>query len=259
MPKIAKKQQAAREQVDRAKKYTLDEACALVKKAAPAKFDETVDLAVRLGVNPRHADQMVRGAVVLPHGTGQALRVARLRQGREGARRREQPAPTSWARRTRGQGPGRLHGLRPRDRHARHDGPGRQARAHPRPARPHAQPQGRHRHVRREDGRLARPRRARSSTASRRPASSTPASARSRSTSRRSSPTPTRSSRRSSAPSRRRRRASTCAASRCHSTMGPGVRIDPLHFGAQDGGGLSMERANKETQSSRPSKRSSTR
>ena len=81
MPKIAKKQKAAREQVDRTKKYTLVEACALVKKAAPAKFDETVDLAVRLGVNPRHADQMVRGAVVLPHGTGQSLRVLVFAKG----------------------------------------------------------------------------------------------------------------------------------------------------------------------------------
>jgi len=81
MPKIAKKQRAAREKVDRAKKHTLEEACAIVKKAAPAKFDETVDLAVRLGVNPRHADQMVRGAVVLPHGTGQSLRVLVFAKG----------------------------------------------------------------------------------------------------------------------------------------------------------------------------------
>ena len=81
MPKDAKKQVAARAVVDRTKKYTLEEACALVKKAHPAKFDETVDLAVRLGVNPRHADQMVRGAVVLPHGTGQALRVLVFAKG----------------------------------------------------------------------------------------------------------------------------------------------------------------------------------
>jgi large subunit ribosomal protein L1 len=81
MPKVAKKKAAARTVVDRSKRYTLDEACALVKKAAPAKFDETVDLAVRLGVNPRHADQMVRGAVVLPHGTGQALRVLVFAKG----------------------------------------------------------------------------------------------------------------------------------------------------------------------------------
>ena len=81
MPKVAKKQVTARAVVDQAKKYTLAEACALVKQAAPSKFDETVDLAVRLGVNPRHADQMVRGAVVLPHGTGQALRVLVFAKG----------------------------------------------------------------------------------------------------------------------------------------------------------------------------------
>ncbi|WP_437928255.1 50S ribosomal protein L1 [Sorangium sp. So ce291] len=81
MPKVAKKKLAARAVVDRVRKYTLQEACALVKQAAPAKFDETVDLAVRLGVNPRHADQMVRGAVVLPHGTGQSLRVLVFAKG----------------------------------------------------------------------------------------------------------------------------------------------------------------------------------
>jgi large subunit ribosomal protein L1 len=81
MAQLAKKQREAKSKVDRAKKHTLEEACALVKKAAPAKFDETVDLAVRLGVNPRHADQMVRGAVVLPHGTGQSLRVLVFAKG----------------------------------------------------------------------------------------------------------------------------------------------------------------------------------
>ena len=81
MPKVAKKKVAARAVVDRAKKYSLAEACALVKKASNRKFNETVDIAVRLGVNPRHADQMVRGAVVLPHGTGQALRVLVFAKG----------------------------------------------------------------------------------------------------------------------------------------------------------------------------------
>ena len=81
MPKVAKKKVAARAVVDRSKKFTLEEACALVKKAALAKFDETVDLAVRLGVNPRHADQMVRGALVLPHGTGQTVRVLVFAKG----------------------------------------------------------------------------------------------------------------------------------------------------------------------------------
>ena len=81
MPKIAKKTAAARNKVDRSQKYSLDQACALVKESAFAKFDETVDVAVRLGVNPKHADQMVRGAVVLPHGTGQKLRVLVFAKG----------------------------------------------------------------------------------------------------------------------------------------------------------------------------------
>ncbi|MDI1448517.1 50S ribosomal protein L1 [Polyangium sp. 6x1] len=81
MPKVAKKRAAAQAMVDRTRKYTLQEACALVKQAASAKFDETVDLAVRLGVNPRHADQMVRGAVVMPAGTGQSVRVLVFAKG----------------------------------------------------------------------------------------------------------------------------------------------------------------------------------
>ena len=81
---------------DREKRYPLDEACALVKKAAFAKFDESVDLAVRLGVNPSHADQMVRGALVLPHGTGKTMRVLVFAKG-EKANEAEAPAPTSSA------------------------------------------------------------------------------------------------------------------------------------------------------------------
>jgi large subunit ribosomal protein L1 len=81
MPKAAKRTVAVESLVDRAKKYTLEEACSLVKQTAKAKFDETVDIAVRLGVNPRHADQMVRGAVLLPHGTGQTVRVLVFARG----------------------------------------------------------------------------------------------------------------------------------------------------------------------------------
>ncbi len=76
-----KKYRASAEKVDRSQKYPLDEAVKLVKAASFAKFDETVELAVRLGVNPRHADQMVRGAVVLPHGTGKSVRVAVFARG----------------------------------------------------------------------------------------------------------------------------------------------------------------------------------
>jgi large subunit ribosomal protein L1 len=66
---------AARSAVEPGRLYTPDEALAKVKEHATAKFDETVDVAVKLGVNPKHADQMVRGAVVLPHGLGKTVRV----------------------------------------------------------------------------------------------------------------------------------------------------------------------------------------
>jgi large subunit ribosomal protein L1 len=81
MPKVSKNRAKADKVVDVSRKYTVDEACSLVKKAKFSKFDETVDLAVRLGVNPKHADQMVRGALVLPHGTGQTVRVLVFAKG----------------------------------------------------------------------------------------------------------------------------------------------------------------------------------
>jgi large subunit ribosomal protein L1 len=82
MPKnIAKKRAEALAGFDRQRLHSIDEACELVKKLAYAKFDESVDIAVRLGVNPKHADQMVRGAVVLPHGTGKTVRVAVFAKG----------------------------------------------------------------------------------------------------------------------------------------------------------------------------------
>ena len=67
--------------VDANKRYTIEEACALVGKTAKKKFDETVDVSIRLGVDPKHADQMVRGAVVLPHGIGKTVRVAVFAKG----------------------------------------------------------------------------------------------------------------------------------------------------------------------------------
>jgi large subunit ribosomal protein L1 len=81
MSKIAKKMSAAAAKVDRNKSYSLQEGVDLVKSAAYAKFDETVDVSVRLGVDPRHADQMVRGAVVLPHGLGKEVRVLVFAKG----------------------------------------------------------------------------------------------------------------------------------------------------------------------------------
>lgn len=71
----------AKEQIDRAKVYGLDEALELLKTNAYAKFDETVDISVRLGVDPRKADQMVRGAVVLPNGLGKTVRVLVFAKG----------------------------------------------------------------------------------------------------------------------------------------------------------------------------------
>ena len=76
-----KKYKDAREKVDRDKFYPLDEALTMLKELSFTTFDESVDVAVRLGVNPRHADQMVRGSVLLPHGTGKETRVLVFAKG----------------------------------------------------------------------------------------------------------------------------------------------------------------------------------
>lgn len=81
MAKIAKRVAAAREGLDRDKLHTVDEAVKLVKDRATAKFDETIEIAVNLGVDPRHADQMVRGVANLPNGTGRSVRVAVFARG----------------------------------------------------------------------------------------------------------------------------------------------------------------------------------
>ncbi len=81
MPAVAKKKAEAKEKVDRSRKFTLNEGLETVLSASYAKFDESVDLAVKLGVDPRHADQMVRGTCVLPHGTGKTVRVLVFAKG----------------------------------------------------------------------------------------------------------------------------------------------------------------------------------
>jgi len=81
MAKVAKRTVKAREGVDRNKSYSLAEAVKLVKDRATAKFDETIEIAMNLGVDPRHADQMVRGVVNLPNGTGRNVRVAVFAKG----------------------------------------------------------------------------------------------------------------------------------------------------------------------------------
>lgn len=81
MAKLGKKYQDAIKQIDKDTAYEPSEAIALVKKVASAKFDETVEVAVRLGVDPKKADQQIRGAVVLPHGTGKSRRVLVFAKG----------------------------------------------------------------------------------------------------------------------------------------------------------------------------------
>ncbi len=81
MAQHGKRVRDAREGIDRTKLYPLSEAVKLVKERAKAKFDETIEIAMNLGVDPRHADQMVRGVVALPNGTGRSVRVAVFARG----------------------------------------------------------------------------------------------------------------------------------------------------------------------------------
>ena len=81
MTKMTKRQQASSKAVDKTKLYTLQEAVKIVKTNAKAKFDETIDIAVNLGIDTKQADQNIRGMLVLPHGTGKAVRVAVMARG----------------------------------------------------------------------------------------------------------------------------------------------------------------------------------
>lgn len=81
MAKLTKRLQAIREKINRDTLYPVDEALGLIKETATAKFDESVDVAIQLGVDPKKSDQIVRGSVVLPEGTGKSVRVAVFAQG----------------------------------------------------------------------------------------------------------------------------------------------------------------------------------
>jgi len=81
MAKLGKRTVATRAGIDRTKLYPIDEAVNMVKERAKAKFDETIEVAMNLGVDPRHADQMVRGVVALPNGSGRSVRVAVFARG----------------------------------------------------------------------------------------------------------------------------------------------------------------------------------
>ena len=86
---VSKRYEAARSKVEADKPYAIEEALAVLKDMPAAKFDESVDLSFRLGVDPKHADQMVRGAVVLPHGIGKTVRVAVFAKGEKEREARE--------------------------------------------------------------------------------------------------------------------------------------------------------------------------
>lgn len=86
---MGKKYDEQRSKVDRDKRYAITEGCQLVKETAKAKFDETIEVAARLGVNPKHADQMIRSSVALPHGTGKIVRVLVFAKGDRAAQATE--------------------------------------------------------------------------------------------------------------------------------------------------------------------------
>jgi large subunit ribosomal protein L1 len=94
---VSKRYDASVSKVKADKAYSLDEAIGVLKQMPGAKFDESVDLSFRLGVDPKHADQMVRGAVVLPHGIGKAVRVAVFAKGEKEREAREAGADTIGA------------------------------------------------------------------------------------------------------------------------------------------------------------------
>ncbi len=128
MTKPGKRLRAAKDTVERDKLYTLEEGVKLVKDAAKAKFDETIEVALNLGVDPRHADQMVRGVCQLPNGSGRKLRVGVFAKGAEGGRGQE---GGRRCRRRRGSGRAGAEGrdrVRPLHRDAGHDAAGRPSR-----------------------------------------------------------------------------------------------------------------------------------
>jgi large subunit ribosomal protein L1 len=81
--KASRRYNSAAQMVERSRSYSIDEAVELLGKLPKAKFDETVEMAIQLGVDPRKTDQMVRGTVALPHGTGKSVRVVAICQGDE--------------------------------------------------------------------------------------------------------------------------------------------------------------------------------
>jgi large subunit ribosomal protein L1 len=156
MARMTKRKKLFAEKVQPGRYYPIDEALALARELATAKFRESIEVAVNLGVDPRKSDQVVRGSTVLPNGTGKDGPRGRVRAGRE---RREGAGRRRRHRRLRGprpEGQGRFPRVRRRDRLAGRDAGGRPARPDPRPARPDAEPEGRHGDAGRRDRREER-------------------------------------------------------------------------------------------------------
>ena len=124
--------------IESSKLYDPDEAVKLALQTAKTKFDETMEISVRLGVDPRQADQQVRGAVVLPHGTGKKVRVLVFAKGEQAKAAEEAGADYVGAE--------ELVRLRRRRRDPEHDGRCRPSGPRPRSEGPHAEPEERHRH-----------------------------------------------------------------------------------------------------------------
>lgn len=89
MSTLGKRYLQSREKIDRTSRYDLDEGLKLLKETGRAKFDESVDMAIRLGVNPKHADQMIRGTLVLPHGVGKTVKILVFAKGEKEREARE--------------------------------------------------------------------------------------------------------------------------------------------------------------------------
>ena len=147
-----KRQKALAGKVDSTKLYPLDNALAIVKECATAKFDESIDVAVQLGIDAKKSDQVVRGAVVMPNGTGKTKRVAVFAQGAKAEEAKAAGADIVGMEDLAERDQGRQDEFRRRHRLARHDARRRHARPDPRPARPDAEPEGRHGDARRRPG-----------------------------------------------------------------------------------------------------------
>ena len=119
LPKLSKRMKAARAKVDRSKAYPVDDALKLVKETALAKFDESVDIAVNLGIDAKKSDQIVRGSVVLPAGTGKNVRVAVFAQGDKAEAAKDAGADIVGFDDLAAKVKDGIHGFRRRDRHAR--------------------------------------------------------------------------------------------------------------------------------------------